>query len=102
MRIDEEYVEAWNNLGNVLAEIGEWQEAVGSYRKALQIEPHYADAHFNLARTYLRRGDRTEAERHLVAVLDLEPDDAGAREELARVRAVAKSPPEAGGASALP
>jgi tetratricopeptide (TPR) repeat protein len=90
------------NLANAYLRTGRLEKAIAHYREVLRADPDDADAHFNLARTYLRRGDRTEAERHLVAVLDLEPDDAGAREELARVRAVAKSPPEAGGASALP
>ena len=39
---------AYNNLGNVLHELGEFQKAVSCYEKAIQIQPNYANAHYNL------------------------------------------------------
>ena len=39
---------AHNNLGYVLAGDGQIDEAIGHYRKALEIEPDYAEAHNNL------------------------------------------------------
>ena len=39
---------AYNNLGNLLKELGEHQKAISSYEKAIQINPNYADAHYNL------------------------------------------------------
>ena len=48
--------EAHNNLGNVLRELGQLDDAVTSLRKAIEIRPDFAEAHGNLAITLLARG----------------------------------------------
>jgi tetratricopeptide (TPR) repeat protein len=48
IQIQPNYAIAYNNLGNVLKELGEHQKAISSYEKAIQINPNYADAHYNL------------------------------------------------------
>ena len=40
--------EAYNNMGNVLTEMGELEPAIQCYRKAVEIKPDYAEAHSNL------------------------------------------------------
>jgi len=40
---------AYFDLGNVLDETGRVQEAILTYKIALQLAPTYADAHYNLA-----------------------------------------------------
>jgi len=41
--------------------MGRYDEAVESYKRAIQIKPGLAEAHLNLGMTYLRIGDRGSA-----------------------------------------
>ena len=41
IKIDPNYVDAYNNLGNALDGIGKKEEAIESYRKAIKIDPNY-------------------------------------------------------------
>lgn len=43
-----DFAEAWTNLGNALAQTGEWGGAIESHRKALEIRPDFPEACFNL------------------------------------------------------
>jgi tetratricopeptide (TPR) repeat protein len=67
------YVEAWNNPGNVLAEMGRHNLAVSALRKALAIEPDYADAHYSLAEVLDEIGEHAAARPHWEAYLREEP-----------------------------
>ena len=49
---DPRYALAYFDLGNVLDETGRVQEAIQTYKTALQLAPTYADAHYNLALAY--------------------------------------------------
>jgi predicted TPR repeat methyltransferase len=55
------YAVAHNNLGNVLQEQGNLEEAVIRYRRALELRPDYAMAHSNLALTLYNLGRIEEA-----------------------------------------
>ena len=52
---------AYLNLGNVLKEEGEVEEAIASYRKAIELKPDFADAHKNLATCLHEEGDFHDA-----------------------------------------
>ena len=56
LRIKPDFVEAHNNLGNVLAGRGEGAAAVTHYQTALAIKPDYAEAHNNLGLALADRG----------------------------------------------
>ncbi len=59
--------ETFNNLGNVLKDGGEVEEALGCYREALALQPDYVVAHDNILMTlhYLADGDiQSIAEAH--------------------------------------
>ena len=71
---DPEYVEAWNNLGNALADTRP-DRAIAAYRRALAIEPGYADAHYNLAESFAQTGQPERAREHWRAYLRLAPED---------------------------
>jgi tetratricopeptide (TPR) repeat protein len=59
-----DFVEAWNNLGTVLADLEEHEEALKAFRKTLQLDPLYIDAHYNLADTLDHLGRDREARPH--------------------------------------
>lgn len=55
------------NLGVVLQDMGQMDEAIQAYDEVLKGDPSFADAHFNLSRLYERAGQKREALRHLTA-----------------------------------
>ncbi len=48
---DPEYLEAWNQIGCVYAELNKWQEALQAYDEALAILPEFAETHLHKAET---------------------------------------------------
>lgn len=55
------WLEALNNLGNVLQSRGRLVEAENCYREALALEPNFAESLFNLGATLLALGREEEA-----------------------------------------
>jgi tetratricopeptide (TPR) repeat protein len=49
----------WNNRGVSLSALGRYDEAAGSYRKAIGIRPGYWMAWYNLGKAIHRKADRT-------------------------------------------
>jgi len=56
-----------------MARLGNSQEALADYRKALELDPNCASAHFNLAVTLVQDGDFAEAETHYRQALSGKP-----------------------------
>ena len=63
---------AYFDLGNVLDETGRMQEAINSYKTAIQLAPTYADAHYNLALAYEKLRQPRSALRHWKAYVRLD------------------------------
>jgi tetratricopeptide (TPR) repeat protein len=59
-----------------LAREGKLDEAIGHYRKALEISPQYAAIHNNLGAALARQGKLTEAITHFQKFLEVNPDSA--------------------------
>lgn len=74
IELDEDFVEARNNLGCILAEMGQIDLAVAAFEGALAHHPDYLDAHYHLARALDEQGQAEAAERHWQAFLTLAPD----------------------------
>src|SRR5260370_33144389 len=55
-----------------------WDQAIASYRKALDLEPNDADTHYNLALALKYRGDAKQAVEEFEAALRLKPKRADA------------------------
>ena len=49
MRLDPDYVSAYNNLGVALASQGKFEAAAARYARALRLNPNYGEAYNNLA-----------------------------------------------------
>ncbi len=69
------------NIAIAFSKTSQPEEAIRTYRRALQIAPDLAGAHYGLAFLLLKRGDTAHAGMHLEAFLrnSTETDDASAR-----------------------
>jgi protein O-mannosyl-transferase len=65
---------AHNNLGSALFEQGQVDEAIGHFRRALEIEPGFAKAHYNLAGILRDKGQVDEAAIHFQRALEIQPN----------------------------
>jgi Flp pilus assembly protein TadD len=71
LEIKPDHVEAHYNLGFALAGLGQFDEAIGHYRKALEIKPDDPDAHINLSVALAGLGQVDEAIGHYRKALRL-------------------------------
>jgi len=70
------------NLGIVLSEQGEADQAIDHYREALTLRPDYAEAHYNLGRLLVGKGQLNDAIAHYERAAAINPDDAAAQNNL--------------------
>ena len=68
------YPEAHNNVGTILRELGQFQEASDSFRAALSINPDSADLYNNLGLTLQELGRLSEATDQYTKALAIHPD----------------------------
>jgi tetratricopeptide (TPR) repeat protein len=69
-----DFVDAHNNLGNVLKATGDLLRAEASYRQAIELAPMYADAHYNLGIVLEAMGRPAQARDAYKSTLDIQPD----------------------------
>jgi protein O-mannosyl-transferase len=86
---------AYYNLGTDLYGSGRIDEAIESFRMALQIRPSYDDAMNNLAAALARKGQLDEAIVQFRAALRYRPDDAAVHYNIANVLVMQHKPDEA-------
>ena len=67
------YAEAYNNLGNTLKELGEFENAEVNYKQAISLKPNYLEACNNLGNFYREGGDYKKA----INYFDLMKNDIG-------------------------
>jgi tetratricopeptide (TPR) repeat protein len=70
------------NLGIVLSEQGEPDQAIEHYRQAVALRPDYAEAHYNLARLLVNLGELNDAVAHYERAVAINPADAEAQNNL--------------------
>jgi tetratricopeptide (TPR) repeat protein len=73
IEIDPQSAGAWNNLGVVLSEIGQVDEAIRSFRQTLELDPEFIDAHYNLADALEQQGQAQAAVPHWKLYLKYDP-----------------------------
>ena len=66
---------AHNNLGIVLSQKGEIDEAIAHYRKTLEMSPDFADADYNLGNALLQKGETDAAILHCQRAVTIQPND---------------------------
>uniref|UniRef100_A0A7C4QS31 Tetratricopeptide repeat protein n=1 Tax=Schlesneria paludicola TaxID=360056 RepID=A0A7C4QS31_9PLAN len=84
VELDHDFIEAWTQLGCVLAELDDDEGAQQAFQAALDRHPDYPDAHFHLAQLLDRRGETEAALRHWQTYLRF--DVRGPWAEIARQR----------------
>ena len=77
-----DYVEAHNNLGNTLKELGRLDEALASYTQTIALKPDLAEVHSNLGSTLYELGRLDEALASYNQAIALKPDYAEAHGNL--------------------
>jgi tetratricopeptide (TPR) repeat protein len=82
------------NMAIAFSRLGQQEEAIRCYRRALEIDPALSGAHYGLAFLLIKRGDYAAAASHLTAFLEAPPKSAEAerwvrhaRQTLADIRA---------------
>lgn len=79
IEVDEQYEEAYFNLGLLAKEGGNSEEAEILLRRSIQIDPKYLRAHAQLGALLLRQGRRLEADSEFRRCLEIDPTDEAAR-----------------------
>ena len=70
------------NLGIVLSQQGEADQAIDHYRRAVALRPDYAEAHYNLGRLLVEQGQLNDAIAHYERATAINPADADAQNNL--------------------
>ena len=76
---------AHTNIGLVLFQKGQIDDAISHYRSALQIQPDWWDAEYNLATALSAKGELDEAIRHSEKAVAMRPTDPDAQVSLANL-----------------
>ena len=61
-------------LGKLLASKGEWDEAIASYRKSVEVNPDFADVYHCLGDALVETGEKEEAIRVYQKAIEIEPN----------------------------
>ena len=83
LAVDENNVDALNNLGVVFGRCGRLEKAIAHFHRAIDVRPDISQLHYNLAATYQRLGRVTEAERFYNEAIRLKPEASQPRYNLA-------------------
>lgn len=77
---------ALEQMAVVYTRIGMTDEAIKTYRKALDVDPESAPAHYGLGFLLLKRGQGESAAGHLEAFLAAAPEDGSASDHVRHAR----------------
>jgi tetratricopeptide (TPR) repeat protein len=65
---------AYIDLGAVLSQKGQYQDAVAALRRAVELDPSQPDPHYHLARVYKAMGRTAESQKEFAKVRELHQD----------------------------
>jgi tetratricopeptide (TPR) repeat protein len=89
--LDRNYLEAWTQIGCLLAELGQFVQAIDAFSIAIDIHPDYPDAHLHKAESLHQAGRTAEAVPHWQKYLEFDqtgPWAESARQRLEEARAL--------------
>lgn len=90
IRIDDDFVFAYNNLGCVLWAERNYSEAIKKFIEATHRKPDYADAFYNLGVAYYNLNRLEEAMAAFESTLDIDPNFAEAKKYLSELKKLLK------------
>jgi tetratricopeptide (TPR) repeat protein/predicted Ser/Thr protein kinase len=80
--LDPEYVEAYIDLGNIMARENDLERALELFQEALDIDPDHVKAHLGMGDAYLLQMEFDAAALHYQIVVDQDPQVAGPHAKL--------------------
>ena len=80
--LKDDYLEANNNVGNILREIGNREEAIQYFKKTIQINDKFSIGYYNLALTYDEKKDYDNAVSFYKKTIEINPNFAQAYNNL--------------------
>ncbi|NLF82668.1 MAG: tetratricopeptide repeat protein, partial [Candidatus Gastranaerophilales bacterium] len=84
-RLNQGFMHAHYNLGNLYYRQNEYKKAIESFKKAMELAPENADIYFNIAMTLEAMGQKELARKFYARVLDLNPNDKEALKAVERL-----------------
>jgi tetratricopeptide (TPR) repeat protein len=79
---DDPKILSYYNMGNAYADLGDYQNAIDSYRQAIKLDPTLSKPHNNLGLAYAGLGRLAEAEAEFADAVRVKPDYAEAHYNL--------------------
>lgn len=95
INLNDEYINAYNILGNAYLAKSEHLLAAENFEKALELKPDFLDAQFNLGKANLELGNLDSAKQNFEAALENTPHKAHALNGIADVLSLQKKYTEA-------
>ncbi len=86
LELDDQNVEAHDNVGLIFLEKNQFAEAIAHFRRALQIDSKNLAALNNLGVTYEKQNNPTEARKYYEQALQIDPNCQRAKENLDRLK----------------
>ena len=74
IQLNPDYVYAYNGRGNVLDDMGRYDEAIASYNKAIQLDPNYTYPYNGRGVSYYNKGDYRSAIDSYTQAIALNPN----------------------------
>ena len=78
IQIYPDYQDAYNNLGLVFKELGQFDKSILTHRKNLEKHPNYTKGYFNLGTTYYAKKDYRSAIQYLQEYCNRQPNQSNA------------------------
>ena len=85
IKIDQNYIEAYNNLATTYINLGQFETAISYLRKAIIIKPDYANAFHNLASAQNDLGKYEDALESFNNLLKIKPDYPGVKHNIIKI-----------------
>ena len=85
INIKPDFTDAYNNLGNVLTEVGELEDAINTFNKAISLEPTNSSSYNNMGVSLQEQGKLDKALEAYKMALSIKPDYAEAYYNLGNI-----------------
>ncbi len=75
IKINPNFVDGLNNLGNALSRIGKFDEAINYLNKALKLRPNFFETYYTLSDIFYQKGIYDKSLKNINEALNLKPKD---------------------------